>query len=144
MSGNNGKISTKEIETREANYLSYVRDVLSFYRDCENATKKYRFDLKNKTLALIERRKYDKNLCRLLRQFLKDERDFYTEYLKELNEFENEFRMMLIRGRIKYLYSVEQSDDDLKNYEDMIVEHSYELLFYEKFADELKEFGLED
>lgn len=137
MSNNNGKISAREVETREADYISYMLDVLSFYRSFENATKNYRFDLKNKTVALIERRKYDKNLCRLLRQFLKDERNFYAEYLKELKEFENEFRMMLIRWRIKYLYSVEQSDDDLKNYEDMIAEHSYELLFYKKFAGEL-------
>lgn len=106
--------------------------------------KKYRIDLKNKTVALIERRKYDKNLCRLLRQFLKGDRDFYTDYLKELNKFEYEFRMVLIREIIKYLYSVEQSNDDLKDYEDMIVERSYELLFYKKFAGELKEFGLED
>ena len=132
MSNNNGKISAREVETREADYLSYVRDALIFYRNFENAMKKYRIDLKNKTVALIERRKYDKNLCRLLRQFLKGDRDFYTDYLKELNKFEYEFRMVLIREIIKYLYSVEQSNDDLKDYEDMIVERSYELLFYKK------------
>ena len=45
MSNNNGKISAREVETREADYISYMLDSLSFYRSFENATKNYRCEL---------------------------------------------------------------------------------------------------